>query len=59
MSFLSILKKNVVYERGVKGYVEMESKVGGGGVRENVFRMWESLFRWVGRNLNEMGFIKK
>lgn len=58
MSFLSILKKNVVYERGVKGYVEMESKVGG-GVRENVFRMWESLFRWVGRNLNEMGFIKK
>lgn len=36
MSFLSILKKNVVYERGVKGYVEMEGKVGG-GVLERMF----------------------
>lgn len=35
MSFLSISKKNVVYERGVKGYVEMESKVG--GVLERMF----------------------
>jgi hypothetical protein len=34
MSFLSTPKKNAAYERGAKGYVEMESKVGGGCQRE-------------------------
>ena len=59
MSFLSTPKKNAAYERGAKGYVEMESKVGGGGARVNCHRTWESSFRWGGRNTNEMGFIKK
>lgn len=55
MSFLSTPKKNAAYERGAKGYVEMESKVGG-GVPERMFSergkvrfggLGEIQMRWV------------